>query len=51
MKYKPPGVLVAAGQSGHNEHGYPLHACNGWRHDEHYWAYMKHRASIRGLHG
>ena len=26
-----------------NEYGVPLHACNGYRHDEHYWAWKKHQ--------
>ena len=39
--YIPPGILKEAGQPGHNEHGVPLHACNGYRHDEHYWAWVK----------
>lgn len=25
--------------------GVPLHACNGFRHDEHYWARVGHRNS------
>lgn len=24
-----------------NEYGVPLHACNGYRHDEHYWAWVR----------
>jgi hypothetical protein len=36
-KYKPPGVLVEADTPGYNEHGYPLHACNGYIQDAHYW--------------
>ena len=26
-----------------NEYDVPLHACNGHRHDEHYWAYVRHK--------
>ncbi len=26
-----------------NEYGIPLHACNGYRQDEHYWAWLGHR--------
>lgn len=26
-----------------NEYGVPLHACNGYRHDEHYWVYVRHK--------
>lgn len=26
-----------------NEYGIPLHACNGYRHDEHYWAWVGHK--------
>ena len=26
-----------------NEHGVPLHACNEYRQDEHYWVWLKHR--------
>lgn len=25
-----------------NEYGVPLHACNGYRCDEHYWAWIRH---------
>lgn len=24
-----------------NEHGVPLHTCNDYRHDEHYWAWVR----------
>jgi len=24
-----------------NEYGIPLHACNGYRHDEHWWEWAK----------
>ena len=24
-----------------NEYGVPLHACNGYRHDEHRWVYLQ----------
>lgn len=41
--YKPPGVPIEAGTPGHNEHGVPLHACNGYRHDAHYWAWLEAR--------
>jgi hypothetical protein len=34
------GAQANAGQLGHNEYGVPLHACNGRRHDEHYWAFI-----------
>lgn len=27
---------------GFNEYGIPLHACYGYRHDGHYWEYVKH---------
>lgn len=26
-----------------NEYGVPLSACNGYRHDEHYWAFIHHK--------
>ena len=26
-----------------NEYGVPLHACNGYRHDQHYWAWIQYR--------
>lgn len=29
-----------AGKPGYNEFGVPLHACNGHRQDEHYWAWL-----------
>lgn len=25
-----------------NQYGVPLHACNGYRMDEHYWAWLGH---------
>lgn len=25
-----------------NEYGVPLHACNGYRQDEHYWKWLEH---------
>jgi len=25
-----------------NEYGVPLHACNGYRFDEHYWSWLKY---------
>jgi hypothetical protein len=31
-----------AGAPGHNQYGVPLHACNGYRCDEHYWAWLSH---------
>lgn len=30
-----------AGKVGFNEYGVPLHACNGYRHDEHWWKWVK----------
>jgi hypothetical protein len=33
-----------AGAPGHNEYGVPLHACNGYRQDEHYWAWLRARS-------
>lgn len=30
-----------------NEYGVPLHACNGYRHDEHYWCWVKARRLAR----
>lgn len=41
MKFKFPGVQMATGMPGHNEYGVPLHACNGYRHDAHYWEWIK----------
>jgi hypothetical protein len=29
--------------NGINEYGVPLHACHGYRHDEHYWAWVRNR--------
>lgn len=26
-----------------NEYGLPPHACNGFRHDEHYWGWIRDR--------
>jgi len=31
-----------AGKAGFNEYGVPLHACSGYRHDEHYWVWIRH---------
>jgi len=31
-----------------NEYGVPLHACNGYRCDEHYWAWIKHLCTGSG---
>lgn len=25
-----------------NEYGVPLHACHGYRHDAHYWSWIRH---------
>jgi hypothetical protein len=30
-----------------NEYGVPLHACNGYRCDEHYWARLTHLRLMR----
>lgn len=43
QRFKPPGVPIEAGCPGFNEWGVPLHACNGERHDEHYWTWLRHR--------
>lgn len=38
-----------------NQYGVPFHACNGYRHDEHYWSRLTHlrltqtSASTKGL--
>ena len=29
-----------------NEYGVPLHACNGYRHDEHWWVYIGYLHSL-----
>ena len=29
-----------------NEYGVPLSACNGYRHDEHYWAFIHHKIMV-----
>ncbi len=42
IQYKPPGVPITAGTLGYNEYGVPLHACNGYIHDAHYWARVAH---------
>lgn len=34
---------------GFNEYGTPLHACHGYRHDEHYWAMVHHENKMRGV--
>jgi hypothetical protein len=31
------------GKPGHNEYGVPLHACNGYCQDEHYWKWLEHK--------
>lgn len=43
LSFKPPGVPAEAGLQGYNEYGVPYHACNGQRHDEHYWAWIRAR--------
>jgi hypothetical protein len=32
-------LAARAGTPGHNEYGQALHACHGYRHDAHYWAW------------
>jgi len=39
--YKFPGVRIEADEPGFNEYGVPLHACNGWIQDAHYWAWIR----------
>jgi hypothetical protein len=34
-------IQANAGKPGFNEYGVPLHACNGYRHDEHYWEHIR----------
>lgn len=34
-------IQANIGKPGFNEYGVPLHACNGYRHDEHYWAWIR----------
>jgi hypothetical protein len=29
-----------------NEYGVPLSACNGYRHDEHYWTFIHHKIMV-----
>lgn len=29
-----------------NEYGVPLHACNGYRQDEHYWKWLEHKRTV-----
>lgn len=36
-------VLPAARMNALNEYGVPLHACNGYRLDEHYWRWLEYR--------
>jgi len=36
-------IAANANKPGFNEHGVPLHACNGYRQDEHYWAWLGHK--------
>lgn len=40
-------TLAHAGKPGHNEYGVPFHACNGYRHDEHYWAWVVRRGKVQ----
>lgn len=39
-------IAANANKPGFNEHGVPLHACNGYRQDEHYWAWLGHKRLI-----
>ena len=36
-----------AGTEGHNQHGVPLHATYGVRHDAHYHSYIRHLFNFR----
>jgi len=32
-----------------NEYGVPLHACHGYRHDGHYWAWVNEKIRLSAL--
>ncbi len=34
-----------------NSYGVPLHACNGYKQDEHYWAYIGEKNRIDKING
>jgi hypothetical protein len=36
-------------KDGVNEYGVPLHACNGYIHNEHYWAYIAEKNRVEPL--
>ena len=36
-------IAARANTPGFNQYGVPLHACNGYRQDEHYWAWLGHK--------
>jgi hypothetical protein len=36
-------IAARAGTPGFNDYGVPLHACYGYRHDAHYWAWIAAR--------
>jgi hypothetical protein len=37
------------GKAGFNEYGVPLHACNGYIQNEHYWAWIKEKNRLDPL--
>lgn len=36
-------IQANCGKVGFNEYGVPLHACNGYRQDEHYWKWLEYK--------
>jgi hypothetical protein len=34
-------ISARANTPGYNEHGVPLHACNGYKQDAHYWQWVR----------
>lgn len=40
---------VNAGKAGFNEYGVPLHACNGYIQNAHYWAWMGEKNRLKPL--
>lgn len=44
-------TTLNANNAGFNQHGIPLHACNGYIQDEHYWQWVSafNRANVHQL--
>ena len=38
-------IADRAGTEGFNEYGVPWHACHGFKHDAHYWAWIRSKSN------